>query len=179
MADQHGLDPSMLLANVHGRRSADVIGELAVALRTPVEQVILEFEAHDAADQDGVTALPGAVPTLQRLPPECWAVVTSGSAAVARARLRAAALPIPRRLITADDVAAGKPDPAPFQLGAELLGVPPSLCLAVEDAPRVCSAPPEQAAAPWPCSRLTRQGQLQGASVTVRDLTAVRLQPRR
>lgn len=38
-------------------------------------------------------------------------------------------------VITADDVAAGKPDPAPFLAAAQALGVPPSECLVVENAP--------------------------------------------
>ncbi len=36
-------------------------------------------------------------------------------------------------VVTADDVHRGKPDPEPFLLGARLLGVAPSECLAVED----------------------------------------------
>ncbi len=38
-------------------------------------------------------------------------------------------------MITADDVANGKPHPAPYLKGAELLGVNPDECLVIEDAP--------------------------------------------
>jgi beta-phosphoglucomutase family hydrolase len=38
-------------------------------------------------------------------------------------------------IVTVDDVAHDKPDPAPFQTAAERLGVPPARCLAFEDAP--------------------------------------------
>ena len=50
-------------------------------------------------------------------------------------RLTAAGIPIPERMITADDVQRGKPDPEPYVKGAELLGVPASECLVFEDAP--------------------------------------------
>jgi sugar-phosphatase len=39
------------------------------------------------------------------------------------------------RLISADDVVNGKPDPEPYRLGAELLGLRPDECVVVEDAP--------------------------------------------
>jgi sugar-phosphatase len=38
-------------------------------------------------------------------------------------------------MITADDVAYGKPHPAPYLKGAEMLGVKPAECLVIEDAP--------------------------------------------
>lgn len=40
-----------------------------------------------------------------------------------------------RAIVTADDVARTKPDPAPYLLAAERLGVPPRDCLAIEDTP--------------------------------------------
>jgi sugar-phosphatase len=41
----------------------------------------------------------------------------------------------PSVLITADDVARGKPDPEPFLAAAERMGADPTGCLVVEDAP--------------------------------------------
>ena len=38
-------------------------------------------------------------------------------------------------IITGDDVTASKPDPAPYRLAAQRLGVPPEQCLAFEDTP--------------------------------------------
>jgi sugar-phosphatase len=92
------------------------------------------IEELEASDVDGVTALPGARRLLAALPADRWAVVTSGTRAVAQARLRAAGLTCPR-LVTADDVRRGKPDPEPYLVGAAQLGVPPERCLVVEDAP--------------------------------------------
>jgi len=50
-------------------------------------------------------------------------------------RLAAAGLPVPERLISADDVERGKPDPEPYRRGAELLGLRSEECVVVEDAP--------------------------------------------
>ncbi len=54
---------------------------------------------------------------------------------LARARLAAAGLPEPGVLVTADQVARGKPAPDPYLLAAERLGVDPADCLVLEDAP--------------------------------------------
>jgi sugar-phosphatase len=64
-----------------------------------------------------------------------WGVVTSGSRMLASARLRFCGLPVPKVLVTADDVTHGKPDPEPYLKGAERLGFAPADCLVVEDAP--------------------------------------------
>jgi sugar-phosphatase len=62
-----------------------------------------------------------------------WAVVTSADRRLAAARLQAADIAAPV-LVTVEDVAAGKPDPAGYQLAAERLVVPIDRCLVVEDA---------------------------------------------
>ncbi|WP_200942156.1 HAD-IA family hydrolase [Angustibacter sp. Root456] len=49
--------------------------------------------------------------------------------------MAATRLDAPSVLVAADHVHRGKPDPEPFLLGAERLGVDPELCLVVEDAP--------------------------------------------
>jgi sugar-phosphatase len=50
-------------------------------------------------------------------------------------RLRLAGLPVPEKMVSADEVTFGKPDPAPYLRGAELLGLRPGDCVVVEDAP--------------------------------------------
>jgi mannitol-1-/sugar-/sorbitol-6-phosphatase len=49
--------------------------------------------------------------------------------------LRFCGLPVPKVLVTADDVKNGKPDPEPYLKGAERLGLSPGECLVIEDAP--------------------------------------------
>src|SRR6185437_348835 len=84
-------------------------------------------------DAGTVVAYPGAAELLAG--PIPIAVVTSGSTALATARLRGAGLEPPAVLITADSIKRGKPDPEPFLLGAEGLGIDPARCLVLEDAP--------------------------------------------
>jgi sugar-phosphatase len=54
---------------------------------------------------------------------------------LATARLRFCGLPVPKILVTADDVANGKPHPEPYLKGAQRLGFEPAECLVIEDAP--------------------------------------------
>jgi sugar-phosphatase len=54
---------------------------------------------------------------------------------VARLRLDHVGLPIPKTLITADDVERGKPDPEGYLAAARTLGYAPGECVVVEDAP--------------------------------------------
>jgi len=79
--------------------------------------------------------LPGVKKLLADLPLERWAIVTSATQRLLLARLTAAGLPIPERLISGDMVERGKPDPEPYRRGAELLGFRPEECIVVEDAP--------------------------------------------
>ena len=87
-------------------------------------------------DTDDIQVLPGAARALDALVAtgRC-AIVTSCTRDLALARLRAAGLRAPDVLVAAEDVVRGKPDPEPFLLAARTLGVDPSRCLVVEDAP--------------------------------------------
>jgi len=100
--------------------------------RTQALADIDRFEIEDAA---AVPACPGATELLISLPLDAWAVVTSGTRALATARLAAAGLPAPQVLVTADDVPRGKPDPAGYLRAAQALGRPPHECVVLEDSP--------------------------------------------
>ncbi|HEX4784744.1 MAG TPA: HAD-IA family hydrolase, partial [Candidatus Sulfotelmatobacter sp.] len=54
---------------------------------------------------------------------------------LAEVRIRAAGLPLPKKLITSNDITHGKPHPEPFLKGASVLGFPPEDCIVVEDVP--------------------------------------------
>lgn len=131
-ASRHGLDLTEVLHISHGRRTIETMRLLRPDLAQPAEAD--RFLADEAADLDDVTAIPGAVAFVQRLPPARWAVVTSSSEAVARARLLHTGFPAPPALVAAEHVTHGKPDPEPFLTAARLLGVEPARCLVVEDA---------------------------------------------
>jgi sugar-phosphatase len=111
-----------------------------VAAVLPPERVDAAFdriEEIEAADTEGITVLPGALAALAALSGEVerCAIATSCTRPLADARLAETRLPTPRVVVTASDVTHGKPDPAPFLLAAAWLGVDPSDCLVVEDAP--------------------------------------------
>jgi sugar-phosphatase len=131
-AERQGIPIEQLLGKMHGRRSVDFIAAEFPALDAATEGAAVD--ATQAADP-GVTAYPGAREALLALPPERFGVVTSGSRELATFRLRAAGLPLPGVLVSADDVDAGKPDPAGYLLGAERLGLAAASLLVVEDAP--------------------------------------------
>jgi sugar-phosphatase len=132
-AERHALDLSEILRVAHGIRTIETMRHVAPHL--DVEREAAQFTAHEVADTDGVVAIGGATQILNSLPVGAWAVVTSGSSALARARLRQAGLPIPPILVTADNVTRGKPDPEPYLIGAQRLGVAAKRCVVVEDAP--------------------------------------------
>jgi len=117
----------------HGVRAKDIIKTLLpdVDLQEAV-RVIEDIEVEDVAD---LRVLPGVKTLLEGLPPERWAIVTSSTQRLLLARLGAARLPVPERIISGDRVKRGKPDPEPYRLGAGLLGFRPEECVVVEDAP--------------------------------------------
>jgi len=132
-ATAHGLQPEIIIARAHGRRSIETIREVAPAL--DAEQENLGVEQMEIEDRDGVTALPGAAQLLALLPQDRFAIVTSATRALARARVGYAGLPLLKNLVSADDVLDGKPSPEPYLKGAELLGFAPQNCVVFEDAP--------------------------------------------
>ncbi len=130
---EHGLDPEHVISTAHGRRSIESIRLLAPNVDAESENN--EIERREIEDLEGVVLIPGARELLNSLPPDRWTVVTSGTRPLATARLRHAGLPVPPEMITANEVANGKPHPEPYLKGAEILGVSPADCLVVEDAP--------------------------------------------
>lgn len=132
-ADRHGLDLATIMQHAHGVRTVETMR--AVAPHLDVEAEAEQFTLREVADTDGVVAIVGAAALLAALPADAWGIVTSGSTALARARLVHAGLPIPAVLITADQVSQGKPSPEPYLAGAARLGQPVERCVVIEDAP--------------------------------------------
>jgi sugar-phosphatase len=132
-ADRHGLELSAIMRAAHGVRTVETMRLVAPYL--DVEKEAERFTAGEIADTDGVVVIEGVPELLAALPKDAWAVVTSGSAELAAARLDRAGLPIPSALVTADDVQQGKPAPDPSLQGAARLGLPVESCVAVEDSP--------------------------------------------
>jgi sugar-phosphatase len=130
---EYGIDPDRL-RGFHGVTAENVIAQLLPPeLRAPAFARIREIEV---ADVDGIAVLPGAAELLTLLAHGGvpTAIVTSGTTDLAQARLAATGLPHPPVVVTASDVARGKPWPDPWLEGARRLGVEPAQCVVVEDA---------------------------------------------
>jgi sugar-phosphatase len=126
-----GVDPDLACQTAHGCRAVDTFAKLRPDLDAAEEIAILEnFEM---TDFDDVVPLPGALELLKSLPADRWTVVTSASDQVARVRLKAGGIPVPSRIVVAEDVKCGKPNPDPYLAGAKLLGFPPEECVVFED----------------------------------------------
>jgi sugar-phosphatase len=132
-AQKANLDPRIVENIPHGVRAIDVVRQLAPHLDAEAE--VERLEKMEAEDQEGVVVMPGATELLASIPGNRWCVVTSGTRYLATCRLRHANLPIPRVMVSADDVSKGKPDPEPYLTGARLLGMNSTDCLVIEDAP--------------------------------------------
>jgi sugar-phosphatase len=130
-AQIRGFDPAIVRRIAHGRRAFDTLATLCPERDSEVELKIIEDI--EAAENDGLKVLPGVSELLEALPPTRWTVVTSATERVARVRLAAGGIPVPQRLVTAEHVTNGKPNPEPFLVGAALLGVPPAACVVFED----------------------------------------------
>jgi beta-phosphoglucomutase family hydrolase len=109
---------------------------------TPVERIQRVGEAKEAeyrrlAREGGLTALPGAADWVERLHRDGWRQAIASSAPRANVGVMLRVLGFDRlfdAIVSAEDVAAGKPDPEVFLTAASRLGVPPARCVVVEDA---------------------------------------------
>src|SRR5260370_1809282 len=137
-AERHGLDADAILAVSHGRRNTETIREVAPHLAIP--EVFAEFDAEELDERDGVKAIGGAAALLNSLPAHRWAAVTSAPRKLAQIRIECAGLPLPKVLVSAEDVDNGKPDPSCFLLAARLLSVMPERSLVIETPPPALSA---------------------------------------
>lgn len=133
-AESRGVDVPYLLSIVHGVRTIDVITQLGRPDLDPKTESDW-IGAEERKDLDGVVAIAGVRDFLASLPPDRWALVTSADHELMRIRMEAAGLPLPKVIVTAEDVTAGKPDPQGYKLAASRLGVDIADCLVFEDAP--------------------------------------------
>lgn len=131
-AGEHAVEPRRLLG-WHGVPARQIIETLLPPDR--IDLALTRIEELEIADAEGIVVLPGARQALADLPAGRAGIVTSCTRPLAWARLEAAGLAAPDVVVTASDVARGKPDPAPYVLGAQRVAAEPGRCLVVEDAP--------------------------------------------
>jgi len=132
-ANKHGFVPDEVVRQAHGRPSIATIRDLLPQADHQAENS--EVERGEIEDTVGVIPLPGALEILRALPQDRWTIATSCTRRLAEVRIRAAGLPMPKHMITSNDVQHGKPDPEPYLKAAQILGFPPRDCIVVEDAP--------------------------------------------
>lgn len=130
---RHGLDMVSLMPKLHGVRAIDSIRRLDLPGVDPAEEAALIL-ADEIADIGGVVPLAGILDFVASLPADRWAIVTSAPRVLAERRLSIAGFTPPAVVVTAEDVAKGKPAPDCFQLAAERLGFRAENCLVCEDA---------------------------------------------
>jgi mannitol-1-/sugar-/sorbitol-6-phosphatase len=129
----HGFDPREVIARAHGRPSIATLRDYIPDVDHEAEN--RKIERAEIEDLDGVVALPGTLELLASLPEDRWTIVTSGTRPLAEVRIKHAGLPLPKRMITANEIARGKPDPEPYLKAAAMLGFEASDCVVCEDVP--------------------------------------------
>ena len=127
------LNPEEVVSRAHGRPSLTTVREYLP--NADHEKENREVERREIEDLEGVVPLPGSLELLASLPPDRWTIVTSCTRPLAEVRIKAAGLPLPKRMITSNDITRGKPDPEPFLKGAALLGFEATDCIVFEDVP--------------------------------------------
>jgi sugar-phosphatase len=173
-AHLRGVDPALARSTAHGRRAIETIAKLRPDLDSEKELKVIEDI--EVADNDGLTVLPGVLDLLAALPANRWTVVTSATERLARIRLAAGGILVPKRLVTADHVTRGKPHPEPFLTGAALLGVAPKDCVVFEDSPSGAKAGRKAGCIVVATTFSLSAEFLDAAHYLLRDLTGIRVE---
>lgn len=164
-AVRHGVNVETFLPTIHGVRAIDTITRLNLPGVDAEAQAAFITKA-EIEDVEGIVEIPGAAAFLKSLPADRWAMVTSAPRDLALRRMAAAGIPEPAVMITAEDVSAGKPDPAGYRLAAKRLGLEPADCLIFEDATVGIQAA-EAAGAPLMIITTTHQHPLETTHATI------------
>lgn len=123
-ARRHGFEPEVFLKTIHGIRASDVIRGLGLPGVDPAHEADLLL-AEEMEDVSGIVEIPGAVRFLSAIAEGRWAIVTSAPIELARRRMAAAGIPMPKVIVSGQEVKSGKPSPEGYLLGASRLGVDP------------------------------------------------------
>lgn len=172
-AVRHGVDVETFLPTIHGVRAIDTITRLNLPGVDAEAQAAFITEA-EIEDVEGIVEIPGAAAFLNGLPKDRWAMVTSAPRDLALRRMAAAGIPEPAVMITAEDVQAGKPDPAGYLLAAKRLGLEARDCLIFEDATVGIQAA-EAAGAALMIITTTHQHPLETAHATLASYADIRV----
>src|SRR5580700_11221211 len=158
---EHGFNPDEVVSRAHGRPSLTTVREYLPNADHEAEN--REVERREIEDLDGVVPLSGALDLLSSLPENRWTIVTSCTRPLAEVRIKAAGLPLPRTMITSNDIVNGKPHPEPYLKGAGVLGFPAAGCIVLEDVPAGIRAGKAAGARVIAFTTTVREPELQGA----------------
>jgi len=136
-----GLPPAFLRSQ-SGRRISDIWAEIGVHFGLPqsVDALLAARQRHFLAalrDAPALPAMPGAVEAVEMLHAAGYPLAITTSGIREYIDLVLARLGIAGRftvIITGADVTHGKPDPEPYRVTADRLGIPPAACVVFEDA---------------------------------------------
>ena len=130
---RHGLNADDVIDIAHGRRTIETVR--AVAPHLDASNEVIALEESEAMTSEGISEVEGARELIAGLPEKRWAIVTSGTRAIASFRLNLVGIPIPLVMVCADDIAHGKPHPEGYLTAASRLGFAPADCVVIEDTP--------------------------------------------
>ncbi|KAM0279497.1 hypothetical protein ACHAQH_004558 [Verticillium albo-atrum] len=133
-----GVSAKVILETSHGRRSIDVLKILAPEKAN--WEYVRDMEGRlPKLYADEAVEVPGARDLLDELNRDRapWTIVTSGTEPLVSGWLGVMGLPHPDKMVTAESVVNGKPDPACYLMGRERLGLQhdSKRVLVLEDAP--------------------------------------------
>ncbi|KGQ22895.2 HAD family hydrolase [Thermus filiformis] len=130
------VDPRFYRERISGRLNPEIVRDLLGLEGKEAEELIEAKEALFRRLARDLRPTPG-LPALLRFAEErglAWGVVTNAPRENARHVLEALGLR-PPLLVLAEEVGRGKPDPLPYRVALERLGLPPEEALAFEDSP--------------------------------------------
>lgn len=169
-AQFHGLDPAAVFEATFGRRPLDTINEVAPHLAVESELARLGVLLDEHAGR--VRLHDGALSAVEVAGGGPWAIVTSTDRVRCQGTLQRLGCPCPQVVVGADDVVVGKPAPDGYLAAAARLGVDPSGCVVVEDAPAGIEAGRAAGSYVLAVSTTRPAAELAGADVVVDDLAA-------
>ena len=173
-ARENDLDPALVIEHAHGRRTIETVR--LVAPHLDAEREDAKVEAMEIVDGEGVKAIAGAALLLASLPPDRYLIVTSASEALARARMGFAALAMPSKFVTADQVSHGKPHPEPYLKGAKRLGFSAQDCIVFEDTAAGIQSAKAAGTKVVGLTTTYPASALDGANVILKDLSGIKVQ---
>jgi len=130
------VDPAFYRERISGRLNPEIVRDLLGLEGEEARRLIAAKEARFRELAQDLEPTPGLLPLLERIKEKglTWGVVTNAPKENARHVLKALGL-TPPLLVLAEEVGRGKPDPLPYRVALERLGVAPEEALAFEDSP--------------------------------------------